>query len=112
MKLFQAAALASLLTLFATGCGGGYTCEDACKASNACPGATQTDCAKVCTQLATFNTASGCGGKWDTVLSCADKNQSAACSTGSNTPCQAETKVYLDCLSAYCNAHPSDVNCK
>ena len=112
MKLFHAAALASLLALFATGCGGGYTCEDACKAGNACPGASQSDCAKVCGQIATFNTASGCGVKWDAVLSCADKNQSSACASGSSTICQAETKVYIDCLSAFCTAHSSDTNCK
>ena len=107
MMLFLLTVVAFALTM--TGCGG-YSCEDACKKGNSCSGATQEDCAASCDKASKLNDKSGCGDKYDALLSCADDNQDKICDTNS-TACSSEGIAYAACITTYCTANSSESVC-
>ncbi len=106
--------LALCAAALSTACGGSsYSCQDLCAASNACPGTTvKDDCPSNCSRLAALNASASCGTKFDAFLSCADSNKAALCTDVSTSACSAQISAYSSCVGTYCNAHPSDVNCK
>jgi hypothetical protein len=105
--------LALCAAALSTACGGSYSCQDLCTASNACPGTTvKDDCPSNCNRIAALNASAGCGAQFDAMLSCADSHQSAICTEVSTSPCSAQFNAYSGCVTPYCSAHSSDANCK
>ncbi len=103
-KLMLGIVFAGALAL--AGCGT-KSCKDFC--SKPCSGTT-ADCNAGCDKAAGLNTASGCGSKYDAMLSCAS-GLSDADRCSNTTTCQSQATSYVACVTDYCTAHPSDPEC-
>jgi len=92
-----------------SGCGA-KSCKDLC--NKPCNGVTTTDCNAGCVKVEAINKASACGSKYDTMMSClSGLNDSDRCSS-TRTLCNTESISWAGCVTDYCNAHPSDPECK
>jgi hypothetical protein len=110
--LLQAPAL-TLIALALAACGddaddedgGSATCASVCADQNRLCG-DNDDCSAICSSLADVNSATGCQAEYQEALDClAAANQC----DDNETICPGES--YLNCLDAYCAAHPAEPFC-
>lgn len=91
-----------VLAVLAAGCS--YSCEDLC-ADAEDQGCGESGCQSACEKSEQLAEEADCVDPWDEVMSCASDHSDDACTN--DTPCQAETDAFTDCVAPYCQHNPS-----
>jgi hypothetical protein len=92
---------------------GEYSCEDFCEARAECPGSStnSANCESGCEDLERQNDDFGCNDEYDAIMKCLEKLDDVCDQKTAERECGAEADAWEDCITGYCQEHPSAGNC-
>jgi hypothetical protein len=102
------------LAVLAVGCGDKCksVCDEQKKCSDTVAGLPDgMTCDKLCDDVNGVSDASKCDKQRDDYYDCADKVEDK-CDASSRNTCDTQQSTWSDCIGTYCQAHPSDKDCK